>query len=98
VSKRAIVAALICFVSGCVTGWYVGVSRGVPFVGKEPTDWAIGIYTGESPFELSPARKAANPVLTADDVSDVPARFRRPFHTPGKRRVVHVFQSHECID
>jgi hypothetical protein len=75
VSKRAIVAALICFVSGCVSGWYVGVSRGVPFVGKEPTEWAIGIYTGESPFELSPARKAANPVLTADDVSDVPARF-----------------------
>lgn len=35
--------------------------------------WSIGIYAGKSPLQLSPA--AHNPVLSASDVSDVPARF-----------------------
>lgn len=37
--------------------------------------WAIGIYEGPSPVELAPPQGMANPVLTAADVSDVPARF-----------------------
>ncbi|MEJ2697221.1 MAG: hypothetical protein P8013_11290 [Candidatus Sulfobium sp.] len=37
--------------------------------------WSIGIYTGTSPFDLAPAENAANPVLTARDVTDVPAEF-----------------------
>jgi hypothetical protein len=37
--------------------------------------WSIGIYTGESPLSLSPAQNVTNPVLTADDVTDVPATF-----------------------
>jgi hypothetical protein len=36
--------------------------------------WSIGIYTGASPYELSPAN-IANPVLTNDDVTDIPAAF-----------------------
>jgi hypothetical protein len=38
-------------------------------------DWSIGIYTGESPFKLSSPDNIQNPVLTAKDVTDVPAQF-----------------------
>jgi hypothetical protein len=41
---------------------------------KEPV-WSIGIYRGDSPFQLAPAQGANNPVLTADDVTDVSASF-----------------------
>jgi hypothetical protein len=37
--------------------------------------WSIGIYTGPSPLELSPAPGVSQPVVTAADVSDVPADF-----------------------
>jgi hypothetical protein len=37
--------------------------------------WSIGIYRGESPFELRPADGAGNPVLTSEDVTDVTATF-----------------------
>lgn len=37
--------------------------------------WSIGIYSGPSPTHLAPAGGAANPVLTAADVTDVPALF-----------------------
>jgi hypothetical protein len=33
--------------------------------------WTIGIYTGTSPFQLSPPANVRNPVLTAADVSDL---------------------------
>ena len=39
----------------------------------KPWIWSIGIYAGASPFELAPAGR--NPVISAGDVSDVPARF-----------------------
>src|SRR5262249_23096780 len=34
-----------------------------------------GIYIGESPFSFQPANEAENPVLTRDDVLDIPASF-----------------------
>lgn len=37
--------------------------------------WSIGIYTGPSPLQLTPGTDIHNPVLTASNVSDVPARF-----------------------
>jgi hypothetical protein len=37
--------------------------------------WSIGLYTGESPFHLTPLPNGANPVLTRADVTDVPAVF-----------------------
>jgi hypothetical protein len=37
--------------------------------------WSIGVYRGESPLRLRPPRGARGPVLTRDDVSDVPAAF-----------------------
>ncbi|MBD3357648.1 MAG: hypothetical protein GF363_10855, partial [Chitinivibrionales bacterium] len=39
------------------------------------TQWSIGIYSGPTPFDLSPSSLAQNPVLTADDVTDVRAEF-----------------------
>jgi hypothetical protein len=37
--------------------------------------WSIGIYGGETLFDLNPASGARNPVITAQDVSDIPAEF-----------------------
>lgn len=37
--------------------------------------WSIGIFTGASPLSIGADSRAANPVLTADDVTDVPANF-----------------------
>lgn len=33
--------------------------------------WTLGVYAGDSPFELRPARGAANPVLTGANVTDM---------------------------
>jgi hypothetical protein len=57
-----------------VGGWYLGYAIGVPFAKLTPSNWAIGVYTGSSPLELWPGR-VQNPVLTRQDVTDVPARF-----------------------
>jgi hypothetical protein len=46
----------------------------VPFV-KRRERWAIGLYGGDTPFSLQPLPDVANPVLTADDVTDVDADF-----------------------
>ncbi len=37
--------------------------------------WSIGIYTGDSPFHLRAPANRANPVITAADVTDIPAEF-----------------------
>lgn len=42
---------------------------------SHPDVWSIGIYTGASPFKLSPEPRVSNPVLSRGDVSDVPAAF-----------------------
>lgn len=42
---------------------------------KPITAWSVGIYTGTSPFDLKAPESIKNPVLTAKDVSDVPAKF-----------------------
>jgi hypothetical protein len=42
---------------------------------KTAAAWSIGIYTGTSPFDLKPPEGIKNPVLTAADVTDVPATF-----------------------
>jgi hypothetical protein len=41
----------------------------------QPWIWSIGIYSGETPLRLAPAPGTTNPVLSARDVTDVPARF-----------------------
>jgi hypothetical protein len=53
--------------------------------------WAIGIYTGQSPFQMAPLSGARAPVLTRADVSDVPAQFvADPFMIP-VNGVWHMF-------
>lgn len=42
---------------------------------QENEKWSIGICTGKTPFQPEPCRKAHNPVLTAEDVTDVDADF-----------------------
>jgi hypothetical protein len=37
--------------------------------------WSIGIYEGPTLFDLAPGSDTDNPVLTADDVVDIPAVF-----------------------
>jgi hypothetical protein len=41
---------------------------------REPV-WSIGIYAGTSPLTLAPLQSIRNPILTATDVTDVPAKF-----------------------
>lgn len=67
------IIVLATFISGFVSG-YVWKTRGIPFVGKKLT-WSIGIYTGGSPLKFSPNNIRKNPVLTAQDITDVPASF-----------------------
>ena len=44
----------------------------LPFVQRKRTEWAIGIYRGDSPLTLAPTKRN-KPVLTAQDVTDVQA-------------------------
>ena len=37
--------------------------------------WSIGLYEGPDPVTLSPMEGVQNPILTADDITDAPARF-----------------------
>jgi len=73
--KIAMVVALVCLLGGFASGLYSGIARGIPFVGKTTTNFAIGIYRGDSPLDLAPSKSIRNPVLSAEDVSDIPARF-----------------------
>ncbi len=43
--------------------------------GRPPKVWSIGIYTGTSPLNLTGPDSITNPVLTAENVSDVQADF-----------------------
>ena len=73
--QASIALALGSLTAGFFAGWYVGWLNGVPGVRKELRQWAIGIYTGDSPFTLGPAAGVKNPVLTAEDVTDARAQF-----------------------
>ena len=75
-SKRKIIAVIIFFfLCGGVAGWYVGWKRGVPFVKTQFNDWAIGIFSGKSPFTFATSLGLQNPVLTYKDVTDIRAGF-----------------------
>jgi len=67
---------IVFLVIGLILGIYLGkvFNKGikVPFV--EPRlVWSIGIYAGKSPVNLMSHPGVKNPVLTARDVTDVPA-------------------------
>jgi len=62
----------VIFLTAGITALVKNRSRITTF---NKNDWAIGIYTGVSPFELRPAEGVVNPVLTASDVNDIKAEF-----------------------
>ncbi len=66
-----VVAALLIGLAG---GIFVGIKRGVPFV-AEREQWTIGIYRGDSPFNFPASDNRRGPVLKAEDVTDVSAKF-----------------------
>ena len=52
--------------------------------------WSIGIYTGTSPLRLHAAPSTVNPVLTRDDIDDVPAELiADPFRIQHEERWFH---------
>jgi hypothetical protein len=55
--------------------------------------WSIGIYTGDSPFQLQAPANHTNPVLRNTDVTDVPAEFvADPFMVHKDRRWYMFFE------
>ena len=38
-------------------------------------EWSIGLYGGATPYDIAPLPGERNPILTAKDVTDVPADF-----------------------
>ena len=73
-SKNAVILTVICLIIGFMGGFYAGKSKCPHSVIKEAV-WSIGIYTGKTPFDLKASENIKNPVLTAQDVTDVPAKF-----------------------
>jgi hypothetical protein len=65
---------LAFFLTGLIAGLYLWRQGAIPLAIRK-SDWSIGIYVGESPFRLGPDPDVKNPVLTARDVTDVPAVF-----------------------
>jgi hypothetical protein len=61
-------------VVGLAAGIIVGMKRGIPFV-SEKEQWTIGIYRGNSPFSFTNPLNWLNPVIKAEDVTDVSAKF-----------------------
>jgi len=67
-------AMLLALIISFIGGSFIGKQRGIPFVNKKAL-WSIGIYMGDSPFNLSSPAIIDNPVLTAKDVTDIRASF-----------------------
>ena len=63
-----------CFIVACwsVCGYFLKV-RGVPVLQYEK-QWSIAMFTGPSPFDLT-GSNVRNPVLRAEDISDVSASY-----------------------
>jgi hypothetical protein len=72
--SKTLVIGGVCLLIGFAIGIFVGRARGIPFV-MQGRDWSIGIYHGDSPFNFKAFKNRINPVLIAEDVTDVPAKF-----------------------
>ncbi|MCP4549988.1 MAG: hypothetical protein GY835_26315 [bacterium] len=73
-SRKFLVAALILvgFLLGCLAGFRLGRMRDIPLC-KHHTQWSIGIYSGSTPMEMTSIGDDRNPVLTAEQIDDMPA-------------------------
>ncbi len=72
--KRLIIIWIITLLAG-LGGGYVAGKKSSSLFGNLEQEWAISIYTGESPFDLQPAGGIEHPVLSKSFVTDVNARF-----------------------
>jgi hypothetical protein len=68
------IVALISLLLGLAGGIFIGMKRGIPFV-TEKEQWTIGIYRGKTPFQLDHPLNVFNPVIKAEDITDVRAKF-----------------------
>jgi hypothetical protein len=60
---------------------------------RRSQNWSIGIYVGDCPLTLRPPLNITNPVLTADDVTDIPAEFvADPFMVNHKNKWYMFFE------
>lgn len=73
-SRNSLLLMLALLVIVLVGSTLLYMKRGVPFVAQKE-QWTIGIYAGTSPFDFPASQARRNPVLTAQDVTDVPAKF-----------------------
>ena len=69
--KLIIISVVLLFL---VVGLFIWILKDISFV-PMPAGWSIGIYTGQSPFDLVAPENVDNPVLTGKDVSDVTAEY-----------------------
>lgn len=72
--RNSILVASVCLMIGLAVLIPFVMRRGVPFV-TEKEQWTIGIYEGTTPFHFPTRQNRRNPVFTAQDVTDVPAKF-----------------------
>lgn len=67
-----IAASIICII---LTYFILLHTGGIPGIIERGVEYSIGIYSGDTPFELEPDERIQNPVLTGKDVTDIDARF-----------------------
>jgi len=68
--KVIIIVGLGCVISGV----FIWRLRDIPFFATQPK-WSIGIYRGTFPVKFDSPDNVRNPVLTANDVTDVAADY-----------------------
>ena len=67
--KKIVIFAFICIFFSLISFWTY-------YSFNDEKIWSISIYTGSNPYKFTPHPLTNNkPVLTADDVKDVPAHF-----------------------
>jgi len=72
--QKVIIIAVVCFITGFITGVHMEKGIDIPFVQRQD-QWSIAIYAGESPLDIASPANVKNPVLTAKDITDVRAVF-----------------------
>ena len=78
-----LVGAIVCFMGGMLAYRYLPVARSAVHVlkgkltgtSRHSAPWAIGIYRGESPFQLMASSGVDNPVIAPEDITDFEAWF-----------------------
>jgi hypothetical protein len=69
-----VIISIVCLVLGFAGGIFIGMKRGVPLIAKKE-QWTIGIYRGKTPFSFDSPLNWINPLFTAEQVSDISAKF-----------------------